>query len=394
MTSKQQTGDVKLGLIGLGNMGQGHLGYLHELPGVKLTAIADHHEPNLAKIDGDLYGQPRQFTTGETLIAEADVDAVLIATPHYDHPPLTLQAFKRGLHVLVEKPVAVTAHAAAEVNEAYEKMTDKPVYAAMFQQRTRPQAQAIKRMIDAGELGHIKRISWLITTWFRTQAYYSSGGWRATWSGEGGGVLINQCPHQLDMLQWFVGQPSRVTAKVGLGKYHHIEVEDEVNALLEWDNGATGVFVTTTGDSPGTNRLEITGERGKLVWEDGSPLEFYRNHMPDREFCNTTTKTFAKAPCDKLTIDVGGEGGSHRVITENFIRAIREGEPLLAEATEGIHGLELGNAMLMSGIKQTPIDIPTPREEFERMIQKFAAESNFRKPEVTQPVEVDMNASF
>jgi len=394
MANQTQNGDVKLGLIGLGNMGQGHLGYLHELPGVTLTAIADHNEPNLARIDAERYGQPRQFTSGQALIAEADIDAVLIATPHYDHPPLTLQAFERGLHVLVEKPVAVTAEAAAEVNDAYAKMKDKPVYAAMFQQRTRPEAQAIKRMIDQGELGKIKRVSWLITTWFRTQAYYSSGGWRATWSGEGGGVLINQCPHQLDMLQWFVGQPHRVTANVGLGKYHKIEVEDDVTALLEWANGATGVFVTSTGDSPGTNRLEITGERGKLVWEDGSPLVFHRNHVPDQTFSDTTTKTFAKAPCDKLTIEVGGEGGGHRVITENFIQAIREGEPLLAEATEGIHGLELGNAMLMSGLKQTPIDIPTPREEFTRMIQQMAEQSDFRKPEATEPVEVDMNASF
>ena len=390
---------VKMGVIGLGNMGAHHIKYINELDGAKLTAIADIDGEKLdaaVRSLGDQAEGVETFGPGKDLIAKGDVDAILIATPHYDHPPLTKQAFKRGLHVLCEKPVAVTAKAAAEVEAAYKKMRKKPIWGVMFQARTSIFWQAVKRILDEGEIGEIKRVSWIITTWFRTQSYYDSGGWRATWAGEGGGVIINQCPHNLDLITWFCGLPSRVTANVGLGKFHKIEVEDDVTAILEYPNGATGIFVTTTGDSPGTNRLEITGDKGKLVAE-GSNLTLVRTHESVSDFCKNCDRSFANVGHDVHKIEVGGkQGEKHQTVTQAFVDAINHNDPnrLYAHAADGIKGLELGNAMLMSGILGEPIDIPTPRAKFDKLIKDLAAKSKVKKDKPAKKVKTDINASF
>jgi len=388
---------VKIGVIGVGNMGSMHVKYMHEVPGVKLTAIADHDADRAESVRKTAANadEVQLFSEGLDLIKNADVDAILIATPHYDHPPLTLAAFKRGLHVLCEKPVAVTAAAADKVNKAYAKMKKKPVWGAMFQQRTNPVWAKVKELIESGEIGKVKRVNWIITTWFRSQAYYNSGGWRATWAGEGGGVLINQCPHNLDLIQWFVGLPNKVTANVGLGKFHDIEVEDDVTALLEYPNGATGVFVTTTGDSPGTNRLEIGGDGGKII-TDGHHLELYKTHESVAQFCKTTQQSFGNVGADKYNIEVNGKELGHKYVTTRFIEAIAKNDQslLVAHASEGINGLELGNAMLMSGLLGEPVKIPTPRAKYEKMIKDMAAKSKVKKPKPAKKTKVDMGASF
>jgi len=388
---------VKIGVIGVGNMGSQHVRFIDAIPNARLMAIADHDSKKIeSTLDAVSNADDIEtFEDGMAMIRKADIDAITIATPHYDHPPLTKAAFKRGLHVMCEKPVAVTAKAAAEVNAAYKKLRKKPIWGAMFQQRTSPQWQAVKRIIDAGELGEIQRVNWIITNWFRSQAYYDSGGWRATWAGEGGGVLINQCPHNLDLIQWFCGMPHRVTANVGLGKYHDIEVEDDVTAILEYPNGATGVFVTTTGDAPGTNRLEITGDNGRLIVGDGK-FELLKNHESVKHFSFTTDLSFGRPDADVMQIKPGGKDGGHKVVMQAFVNAIQKNDKslLVAEAIEGINALELGNAMLMSGLTGEPVDIPTPRAKFDRMMKELAAKSKTRKPKKVRKAKVDMCASF
>ncbi len=386
--------EVRMGVIGLGNMGSNHIGYINEIPGCRIAAVADHDPEMLAR--GDKLENCEQFAEGLDLINSGTVDAILIATPHYDHPPLTLAAFKKGIHVLCEKPVAVTAAAADKVNKAFARMKKKPIWGAMFNQRTHANWQFIKRVMDSGEIGELRRVCWIITNWFRSQAYYDSGGWRATWAGEGGGVLINQCPHNLDLITWFCGTPNKVISNVGLGKYHDIEVEDDVTAMLEYPNGATGVFITTTGDSPGTNRLEIVGTKGKIVTLGGGKVELTRSHQDIVEFCYGTEESFGNVACDTMTVQPGGKGGGHRKVTEQFIKAIlaNDASLLVAHASEGIKGLELGNAMLMSGVLNEPIKIPTPRAKFEKLLKDLAAKSKGRKPKKVRKAKVDMSASF
>jgi predicted dehydrogenase len=266
------------------------------------------------------------------------------------------------------------------------------IFAAMFQLRTSPLYKNVKELLDSGELGRLTRVVWLITSWFRTETYYASGGWRATWKGEGGGVLLNQCPHNLDLLQWFCGMPSRVSGFCSFGKYHDIEVEDEVTAYLEYPNGATGVFVTTTGEAPGTDRLEICGELGKIVVENNT-ISFTRNEVSMFEFSRTSDKMFAVPDVRNIEIPAEDTGGQHVEITQNFTDAILGNAPLIAPAEEGIRSVELGNAMLYSSVAEKAVDLPLDGAEYEKMLKKLIRESKFEKKSAKKKSE-DMNASF
>lgn len=363
---------VRIGILGVGVMGSCHADNVPTLDNCTLAALCDTKEPAMERWKNsgvELYTDP------DTFFEKAKVDAVIIATPHYFHVPLALQAMERGLHVLVEKPIAVQKLDAERLVKAAEKHPEL-VLSAMFCCRTIPVFGKIKQLIDSGELGKIIRINWIITDWFRTQAYYDSGTWRATWGGEGGGVLLNQCPHQLDLLQWFFGMPSLVTARLFFGKYHKIEVEDEVTAILEYPDGKTAVFVASTGEAPGTNRLEIAAERGKLVLENGK-LTFLRTEIPVSKFRNESRESCSLPPSWTVDIPFGPMPPSiHRIIIENFAEAILKGVPLIAPAPEGIRGLEIGNAMLLSHLKKQGVTLPIDSAEYDAQLQKLISNSS------------------
>ncbi|MCR2802403.1 Gfo/Idh/MocA family protein [Paenibacillus soyae] len=370
---------VRLGIIGLGNMGKGHIGYLKkgEVKGVKLTAVSDSAPAGLdwAKENAGegvaLYSDPYE------LMDSGLVDGVLIATPHYSHPELAIACFERGLHVLVEKPAGVYTKQVREMNEAAARTDVK--FSMMYNQRTNPLYQKLKDLVDSGELGEIRRTNWIITNWYRSQSYYDSGTWRATWAGEGGGVLLNQDPHQLDLWQWTISMmPKRVRAFCYFGKHRNIEVEDDVTAFVEYENGATGVFVTTTGEAPGTNRLEISGDNGKVVIEDNK-LTFWRNRVSEREFNATYKGGFGQPECWKCEIPVHGTNPDHKGITQNWVNAILHGEQLIAPGEEGIKGLMLSNAMLLSTWNDDWVELPIDEELYYEKLQERIANSSYRK---------------
>ncbi len=381
-------GRVRLALIGVGNIGNLHLMNIQQLDKVELAAVCDIR-PERAQAASQTYHCPA-YTDFRALLDDRICDAVLIATPHYDHTTIGIAALEAGYHVLVEKPISVHK---ADCERLVAAHRDKSlVFAAMFQMRTDPHYQKIKQLVDQGELGRFLRINWIITDWFRTEAYYASGGWRATWGGEGGGVLLNQCPHNLDLLQWICGMPTRVRGFCGIGKRHNIEVEDEVTAYLEYPDGCTGVFITSTGEAPGTNRFEIAGDRGKLVLEDGV-LTFTRNEIPATEFLRTSKASFAKPEVEVITFSIEGMGGLHAEILENFADAILEGKELIAPAEEGIHSVELANAMLYSSLLGRPVELPLDGQAFEQELKKLIQSSTFVKGEEIE-AEVDMSQSF
>ncbi len=373
---------ARLAVIGLGNMGSQHMRELSAMEGVALAAVCDIDRTK-AEAAAAKYGLPAFFDAAE-LLDSGLVDGVVIATPHYDHTTIAIEAFKRGVSVLSEKPIAVHVEDARAMIAAYEAA--KPahpelVFTAMFQQRTQGNWMKVKQMIDSGELGRIVRTSWIITDWFRTQAYYDSGGWRATWSGEGGGVLMNQCPHNLDLFQWFVGMPSRVTAFAGIGKYHDIEVEDEVTAYFEYGNGMVGHFITSTGESPGTNRLEIVGENGRLVCEKGR-LFFSKNAKSMLAHLREAKAPWEPLASEETEIPVTGPmSGNHRIVLEDFGAAIRESRAPRIDAREGISMVTLDNAIVFSALEKRSVELPLPRGAFEERLSELAASSRFVKVE-------------
>lgn len=353
---------VRFAIIGIGNMGTSHaLNLCGEIRGAELTAVCDTNPERLKWAKEHLPETVQVFGTPEALFASGAMDAVLIATPHYDHPTLAVQAFESGYHVLVEKPAGVFTKAVREMNGAAAKSGKQ--FGIMYNQRTNPLYAKLRDLVLSGELGTIRRTNWIITNWYRSQSYYDSGGWRATWAGEGGGVLLNQDPHQLDLWQWTTGMmPKRVRAFCHFGKYRNIEVEDDVTAYVEYENGATGLFVTTTGEAPGTNRFELTGDNGKIVVEDGK-LTFWRLRVPEPQFNAVYTGGFGQPECWKCEIPVsGGDGPQHKGILQNFTNALLRGEKLLAPGEEGIHGLTISNAMHLSAWTDDWVDLPLDEE--------------------------------
>lgn len=383
------TSTVRLGIIGLGNMGITHANNIlnNKVPEMTLTAIADRDPKALEK-----FSEPKHFTDGSAMIQSGDIDAVLIATPHYSHTTLGVEALEAGLHVLVEKPISVHKADCERLIAAY---TDKSkIFAAMFNQRTDPAYQKLRQLIKDGELGQIQRVNWIVTDWYRTEFYYRTGDWRATWGGEGGGVLLNQCPHNLDLLQWLFGMPTKLTAHCQFGRFHNIEVEDAVTAMMEFENGATGVFITTTGEAPGTNRLEVACDRGKVLIEDDK-LTFIRTEQSVPEHCSSAEDRFAKPATWNIDIPINGKGEQHVGIMKNFANAILKGEELLAPAVEGVHSVELANAMLYSAFEKCPVELPMDGAKYEAILKKKIAESTYVKPEtVDSGPAVDMSSSY
>ncbi len=365
---------VRLGIIGVGNMGSGHAANIlaGKCPEIELTAVADRREARRQWAKDTLPEGTAIFEEGSDLIQSGLCDAVHICTPHYQHPTLAMEAFAAGLHVMCEKPAGVYTKAVREMNEAAEK--SGKVFAMMFNQRTNCVYRKMHEMVHSGQLGELKRVNWIITDWYRTQIYSDSGDWRATWEGEGGGVLLNQCPHQLDLLQWICGLPKTVQAFCQEGKWHDIEVEDDVTAYLQFANGATGVFVTTTGDAPGTNRFEVTGTLGKLVCENDK-LTFWKLAQDEREFCRTATEGFAQPQCQQVEVETDGENLQHVGVLNAFAGKILHGTPLVAEGTEGLGGLTLSNAMHLSSWLGRAVDIPFDEELFLSELNKRRATS-------------------
>jgi len=379
---------VRLGLIGLGNIGQHHAAYLMagKVNHAELVAVSDAVPSKLEQ-----YKPLKIFHTGEELINSGLVDAVIIATPHYQHTSLGIAALKEGLHVMVEKPIS--AHKAdAERLIAAHRARPELVFAGMFQLRAEPRYLKIRNLLQSGELGQVIRMSWIMTDWFRTEAYYASGGWRATWKGEGGGVLLNQCLHNLDVLQWLLGMPSMVRGFCQLGRFHEIEVEDNVTAYLEFPNGASGTFVSSTGEAPGTNRFEIAGTRGKLVLENNRLL-FTRNESDALQFSKTAKLGFAKPDVWNVEIPFENAANGHAILIQNFVNAIIQQEPLIAPGAEGIHSVELANVILYSSLLAQDVKLPMDGVAYERKLNELIASSKIQK-KVVQGSNEDFTKSF
>lgn len=353
---------IRLGIIGMGNMGSGHLQNIIDgkCPQIEVTAASDINSEKLENVKKKL---PSAVCFDDTIkmLDSGLIDAALIAVPHYDHPKYAIECFGRGIHVMTEKPAGVYIRQVREMNEAAEKSGVK--FGIMFNQRANPLFAKARGIVQSGKLGQPKRLVWIVTNWYRTQAYYDSGSWRATWNGEGGGVLLNQAPHNLDLWQWIFGMPKKIRAFCHTGKYHNIDVEDDVTIYGEYENGATAVFISTTGETPGTNRLEISGDLGKLVLEDGK-LKWWKLSAPEREFCFTSKEGFyvPETAYEEFTAE---EHAGHPILLNNFADSILNGAELIADGREGINSLSISNAAYLSSWTDDWAEIPVNEALFE-----------------------------
>ncbi len=388
---------IRLGVIGIGNMGSVHAANVAQgkCPDFVLTAMADINAERLAWAKENISGEAALFDDAIQMLDSGLIDACIVSIPHYDHARYAIECMKRGIHVMVEKPAGVYTKQVREMNE---EAASRPevVFAMMFNQRTNHVYRKMHELVHSGKYGQLRRANWIITNWYRPQAYYDSGAWRATWSGEGGGVLLNQCPHQLDMLQWICGMPEKVHAHLHMGLWHDIEVEDDVTAYLEYPNGATGVFVTTTGDAHGTNRFEVQLESAKIVAEtqtDGETTLYVEEFdMPEPEWSRTNKVPFGTMPSHAVEIETDGENSQHIGVINAWGGNILRGTPLVARGEEGINGLMLSNAMHLSAFLGKTIEMPVDEDVYFEELMKRVKTSR-RKPE-TKSVFVDTSNTY
>jgi len=381
---------VRIGIIGMGNMGRFHANDLLDgkVPRGELAAVGSTSPHKLEE-----YKEKgvQIFGSGEEMIASGAIDALLIATPHYQHTSLGVAALEAGLHIMVEKPISAHKADAERLIAAAAARPDQ-VFGAMFQLRVEPRYQKIRELVQGGELGDLVRVLWIMTDWFRSEAYFQSCGWRATWKGEGGGVLLNQCLHQLDAMQWITGMPSKVRSHVGIGRLHDIEVEDDVTCYMEFANGASGAFITSSGETPGSNRFEIAGTKGRLILENDT-LTLTRNEVPSDEWCKTSKIGFQKPETTVEEIPIPGADAAHATLMTNFVNAILDGEALIAPGVEGLGSVELANVMVYSGLLNESVDLPMDGAAWEAKLNELIANSTHEK-KVVEVSSEDFAASF
>ena len=383
---------IKLGIIGIGNMGSGHADNIvikGLCPDFELTAIADINPDRLSWAKEKYGDGVKLFSTAEEMLESGIIEACMICVPHYDHPKYAIECMRLGIHVMVEKPAGVYTKQVREMNEEAKK--HNVVFGMMFNQRTNHIYRKMRELIQSGEYGNIRRTNWIITNWYRPQAYYDSRNWRATWSGEGGGVLLNQCPHQLDLWQWICGMPKTVESHLKYGKWHDIEVEDDVTTYVEYENGATGVFVTTTGDGYGTNRFEIQLDKGRIVAE-GDKLDVVKYDISEPEFSATNKVAFAAPPSHKVEIETDGKNEQHVGVVNAWGGAILRGTPLVADGSEGINGLTLSNAMHLSSWLNKTIELPFDEDLYYNELMKRVATS--RRKTGVKTVFADTSSTY
>lgn len=380
-------GKIRFGIVGLGNQGTFYVNSIFAKGKVEngyVSALCDINPAKIESIKTTFTDENvKYFTNYIEMLDSGLCDAVLIEVPHYQHPEMVIECLKRGINVICEKPAGVYTKQVREMNEVAKK--SKAHFGMMFNQRTNCLYRKMKEMIADGAIGEIQRVTWIITDWFRTQKYYDSGSWRATWKGEGGGVLINQCPHQLDLVQWVVGElPSAVNGFCHYGKWHDIEVEDDVTAYFEYKNGATGMFITTTGETPGTNRFEVCGTKGKLVCESGKLL-YYKSEYDAKERIANCETGFMNHKYEIIEVETDGFNRQHEGIINNFANALLGLEPFFVEGTEGINGVELMNAIELSGWNGgKKVSIPVNEEEYLKALKEHVAVSRYKEVDDSQ----------
>ena len=370
---------IKLGIIGIGGMGSGHVRRFMkegECPEIELVAVADTNPDRLKWCEETYEGKIKTFATAEEMLDSGLIDSCLVATPHYGHPVYAIACIERGIHVMVEKPAGVYYKSVREMNEVA-KAHPEVVFAVMFNQRTNHVYRKMRELVQSGQYGEIRRTNWIITNWYRPQFYYDSGAWRATWAGEGGGVLLNQCPHQLDLWQWICGMPKKIEGHIQLGRWHDIEVEDDVTAYAEYENGATGMFITSTGDACGTNRFEVQMDRAKLVVEDYK-LTVIEFDMTEQEFSKNCTEAFGSVPKREIEVETDGQNPQHTGVLNAFAARILHGTPLVAEGIEGINGVQISNAIHLSAWLGKPVELPFDEDLHYEELKKRIATSKIK----------------
>ncbi len=375
---------LKIGIIGFGALGSFYARMIskeHRVEGLALGAICDI-DPAKREQARQLYPDACVYESIDQVLLDKKCDFISIAVPHYLHPALTIQALEAGMPVVVEKPAGIVPKYVKEMNAVADKHPQVP-FGIMLNQRTNPIFKRVHEITSSGELGRLRQFVW-VSRQFRTQKYYDSGSWRATWGGEGGGVLVNQAPHQIDLMQWMFGMPERVFATTNMGFRRNIAVENDVCAQFVYSNQATGVFITCTHDIMGEDRLTAVYDRGRIRVLDSRRLEIERL-VDDEEKLGTEYSDEALNDLRKMNklytteiIEKENDpfaNSEHAKLFKAFVDHLNNPEkPMVAKGVDGINGVLLASAIQLSGWLKEPVNVPVDDEVYLKELNKRISE--------------------
>jgi len=359
---------VRFGIVGVtGVIGGTHIRAIRQTEGAELAAVTDLNLAAAQRVASE--ARCELLKNFDWLIKRADIDVVCLCTPHALHAEQAIAALKSRKHVLTEKPMAVTVADADKMIAASEKYDRK--LGVVFQYRFRPSVLAARALLQRGQLGQLYRVT-VVHAAFKTQYFYDAAAWRGTWKGGGGGVLINQAPHYLDLLAYLVGMPTRVAAW-NRTLTHRIEVEDTASALMEFPGGAQGFAHFNTVQAPGESRIEIVGDRGTLRIEDND-VRLFQPEIPLRQFAQTDrSHIYAYPRTAEVRVPLASSEATHATVLQDFIDAVRHNRPPACDGQEGRKSLEIGNAMLLSSFSGKPVELPVKRPSIRRLIKRLAS---------------------
>lgn len=375
---------VRMAIIGIGNMGRTYACNIADgfVEGMELTAVCCRNE------EGRRWAKER-LGEGLVLVDSTDklfeledvFDAVLIVTPHKIHPELTIKAFEKGYHVFCDKPAGITARDARRMIESGKRAGK--AYAMMFHNRTMPVYEKIKEMLTLGEVGELLRIDYVNTKPYRTKCYHTSSPWRSSFEHEGGGLLINQGQHYLDLWQWLFGMPKRLTATIDYGKYNDFTVDDNCTIYMEFAGGVRGRFFSSTGEPAGEERIEVVGTKAKLVCLDGT-LTVSRYERSTKEWYETNTEPFGKLKIEKEVITYEPCKAPYVVMLQNFSDHLRKGVALIADGYDGYRTLQLSNAAYTSSWLEKEIELPVEETVFAQLLNEAVKKEQEKKSKETR----------
>ena len=354
---------VRVALIGFGGMGKIYAQMIQfgMVPGMKLNGVCCRNPEGQALLR-EQFPDVAIYPDADDMEAHGDeFDAVIIVTPHTSHISIGYRFAKLGKHILMDKPAGTVA---GEVEGLVRFCEEKGLaFSMIFNNRQLPVFQAMKRKLESGILGNLHRAVWVCNDWYRSPAYHASAGWRSSWNGEWGGMMVNQNPHYLDMWNWFFGLPDRVYAAMEFGRYNDFLVDDAIDLQLYYDNGFHGTFISATGEAPGVNRLEIWGSKGRLTLE-GNKITFAENEMSVEEFGAVNKEKFAKIPYTVSEEVLDQQVNPYAIIMENFARHLLSDEPLLTTGWDGLRQVQLANAIYVSGWEERKVPVPVAEERY------------------------------
>ena len=361
---------VRMALIGFGGMGSKYAAMIRngQIDGMVLAGVCCRNAPGQKVLREEYPGVAIYRDVKDTLAHAAEFDAALIVTPHTSHVEIARQMVAAGKHILLDKPAGVYARQVRELTEQAEKAGVS--FGMMFNNRANPAFGKARELLQSGAIGTPVRAVWVCNTWFRTPAYHKSAPWRSSWNGECGGLLINQSQHYLDLWLWLLGMPDKVYTDLSFGRYVPITVDDAVDMQLLYDNGLHGTFISSTGEAPGVNRLEIWGDKGRLCVEDTARVFLDENEVSTTRFAAESTQVYGDLPhhCRELPVEPTPE--MYQTILRNFCDHLRKGTPMIADGTDGLRAVELTNGAYVSAWLERKVQLPVEDGVFEELLHK------------------------